>query len=222
LAPSSTVPAQGSGLTNRGQGRHRKAHRRECQALLGLKTSPTSCLATARSAGTPKGEAPAPAACKRDASPPSLAAPPPPDAPEQVAAANTAQPAATHLGSGLRIAGIACGAIGVVSVGNCHLLLRPGPSPIRTRYRVQTVPQLLDLSGRPARRDHAVGVLQRRCRSHRHRTLLYVLGWQATDAAAPSPGLRRCWTRAWLESPLQGVSLMRNHVSIVALFAGRS
>jgi hypothetical protein len=158
-----------------------------CQALLGLKTSPTSA-GDGEIAGTPKGEAPAPAASSVTPSPPSLAAPPPPDAPEQVAAANTAQPAATHLGSGLRIAGIACGAIGVVSVGTAIYYYTRAKS-YSDKVSGQTVRNSSDLSaGRHAETMQWV-FYSAGAAAIATGTLLYVLGWQATDAGRAVAGV---------------------------------
>jgi hypothetical protein len=121
-------------------------------------------------------------------SPPSLAAPPPPDAPEQVAAANTAQPAATHLGSGLRIAGIACGAIGVVSVGTAIYYYTRAKS-YSDKVSGQTVRNSSDLSaGRHAETMQWV-FYSAGAAAIATGTLLYVLGWQATDAGRAVAGV---------------------------------
>jgi hypothetical protein len=158
-----------------------------CQALLGLKTSPTSAGDGAIT-GTPKTEAPAPAAPSATPSPPSLVAPPPPDAPEQVAAANTAQTVATHPGRGLRIAGIAFGAIGVVSVGTAIYYYTRAKS-YSDKVSGQTVPNSSDLSaGRHAETMQWV-FYGAGAAAIATGTLLYVLGWQAPDAGRAVAGV---------------------------------
>jgi hypothetical protein len=84
-------------------------HITDCQALLGQKTAPEPKVAVAP-------PAPAPAAPIVVPSPAPAVAPPVAPAPAQLDVASATPPAANP-GHGLRIAGIACGAVGAASVG---------------------------------------------------------------------------------------------------------
>jgi len=163
-------------------------HIAECEALVGLKTSPPTSAGAGAIADTPKTEAPAPAAQSATASPPSVAAPLPPDAPEQVALAKTARPASTHPGRGLRISGIASGAIGVASVGTAIYYYTRARS-YSDKVSGQPVPNSSDLSaGRHAETMQWV-FYSAGAAAIATGTLLYVLGWQATDAGRAVAGV---------------------------------
>jgi hypothetical protein len=147
-------------------------HITDCQALLGQKSAPE-----------PKAE---PAAAAPSAPiPPPVAVLPVAPAPEQVAAANeTSSP-----GRGLRIAGIACGVVGVASVGAgvyyytqarsysdkvSRQGLNPIPADQSAGKHAQTMQWVFYGAGAAA---IATG------------TVLYVLGWPAADAGRSVAGV---------------------------------
>jgi hypothetical protein len=162
-------------------------HIADCQALLGPKTSPTPAGA-GPTADTPVTDAVAPAFPSATPSSSSVAPLASPAAPEQIAAANPAQPAATNPGRGLRIAGIAFGAIGVASVGTAIYYYTRAKS-LSDKVSGQTVPNPSDLSAG----DHAETMqwvfYSAGAAAIATGTLLYVLGWHSTDAGRPVAGV---------------------------------
>jgi hypothetical protein len=156
-------------------------HIADCQALLGQKPAPepagTVAAAKAESAPT------APAAPSAAPSPPSAT-----PTPEQVAVASTPEPAANP-GRGLRIAGIACGALGVASVGTAIYYYtqaksysdkvsgqgaNPNPSDESAGKHAQTMQWVFYSAGAAA---IATG------------TVLYVLGWPSADTSHPTAAI---------------------------------
>jgi hypothetical protein len=160
-------------------------HIADCQALLGQKVAPE-----------PKPEAapPEPAGPSAAPSPPPVAemaviVPPAPLAPEQVAVANETSSPAAHPGRGLRIAGIACGVLGVASVGAgvyyytraksysdkvAEQGLTPVASDQNAGKNAQTMQWVFYSAGAAA---IATG------------TVLYVLGWPSGDAGRNVAGI---------------------------------
>ena len=156
-------------------------HIADCQALLGQKPTPEPARESAV-AVAPKVTVP-PAA---PSLPPAAASPAPP-APEQIAVASATQPAANP-GRGLRIAGIACGVVGVASVGTAIYFYTQAksysdkvsgqttlnPSDDSAGKRAQTMQWVFYGAGAAA---IATG------------TVLYVLGWQAADSGRTVTGI---------------------------------
>lgn len=145
-------------------------HISDCQALINEKTEPARDSAVALP--------PAPGAPSAAPNPPPAAVLPAP--PAEVAEASAAPPAANP-GRGLRIAGIACGVVGLGSVGTAIYYYTqaksysdkvsgqtiPNPSDESAGKHAQTMQWVLYGAGGAAIATGAV---------------LYVLGWQAGDA----------------------------------------
>jgi len=156
-------------------------HIADCQALLGQKATPEPARESAVAVAPQVAVAPA------APSPPPAAASPAPPAPEQVAVASATQPTANP-GRGLRIAGIACGVVGVASVGTAIYFYTQAksysdkvsgqttlnPSDDSAGKRAQTMQWVFYGAGAAA---IATG------------TVLYVLGWQAADSGRTVTGI---------------------------------
>jgi hypothetical protein len=151
-------------------------HIADCQALLGQKPTPEPARESAVVV-TPRVEAALAAP-----NPPPAAASPAPPVPEQVAVASATQPTANP-GRGLRIAGIACGVVGVASVGAAIFYYtqaksysdkvsgqgaNPNPSDESAGKHAQTMQWVFYGAGAAA---IATG------------TVLYVLGWPSADTS---------------------------------------
>jgi hypothetical protein len=151
-------------------------HIADCQALLGQKPTPEPARESAVVV-TPRVEAALAAP-----NPPPAAASPAPPVPEQVAVASATQPTANP-GHGLRIAGIACGVVGVASVGAAIFYYtqaksysdkvsgqgaNPNPSDESAGKHAQTMQWVFYGAGAAA---IATG------------TVLYVLGWPSADTS---------------------------------------
>jgi hypothetical protein len=184
-------------------------HIAECQDLLGQKRAPAPTSDSAV-AVAPKTEAapPAPAAPSAAASPPPAATSPPPvtpspppavaspppaavspatPVPEQFAVATSAPPAANP-GRGLRIAGIACGVLGVASVGTAIYYYAQAKS-YSDKVSGQTPPNPSDESaGKNAQTMqwvfYSVGAA-----AIASGTVLYVLGWRQADTSRGMAGI---------------------------------
>jgi hypothetical protein len=165
-------------------------HIADCQALLGQKSVPAPTNNSAV-AVTPKTETeaapPAPAAPLAVPSPPPGAVSPATPVSEQVAVSTTSPPAANP-GRGLRVAGIACGVLGVASVGTAIYFYAQAKS-YSDKVSGQTIPNPSDeSSGKNAQTMqwvfYSVGAA-----AIATGTVLYVLGWRSADTGRTMAGI---------------------------------
>jgi hypothetical protein len=152
-------------------------HIADCQALLGQKTVPEPKVAVAP-------PAPAPAAPIAPPSPAPAPAPPIAPAPAQIDVASAPQPAANP-GRGLRIAGIACGAVGVASVG-AGIYYYTQAKSYSDKVSNQTIPNPSDESAGKHAQTMQWVFYSAGAAAIATGTVLYVLGWQATDTSRPT------------------------------------
>jgi len=152
-------------------------HIADCQALLGQKGA-------AEAKPEPAPPAPAPTTPSAAPSPAPAAVPPAAPAPEQVAVTSATQPAASP-GRGLRIAGIACGVVGVASVGTAIYYYTRAKS-YSDKVSGQTTPNPSDESAGKHAQTMQWVFYSAGAAAIATGTVLYVLGWQAADASHPA------------------------------------
>ena len=157
-------------------------HIAECQGLLGQKAAPEPKAAVAPPSPAPAPAAPSPA--------PAMVLPPPP-APEPVAVAVATQPEATRAtnpGRGLRIAGIACGAVGVASVGTAIYFYTQAKS-YSDKVSGQTIPNPSDESAGKHAQTMQWVFYGAGAAAIATGTVLYLLGWPSSDSGRTTAGV---------------------------------
>jgi hypothetical protein len=148
-------------------------HIADCQALMGTKAAPEPKVAEAP---------PAPAPAAPIVVPPTAPAMAPPvaPAPARIDMASATPPAANP-GRGLRIAGIACGVVGVASVG-AGIYYYTQAKSYSDKVSNQTIPNPSDESAGKHAQTMQWVFYSAGAAAIATGTVLYVLGWQAANA----------------------------------------
>jgi len=154
-------------------------HIADCQALIGTKTVPETKAEAAPVVAPMQVPAPAPVVVA-----PPVVVPPPV---EQVAVAS-AVPEVAHPGRGLRIAGIACGVVGLASVGTAVYFYTQAKS-YSDKVSGQTVPNPSDESAGKHAQTMQWVFYGAGAAAIATGTVLYVLGWQAGDSGGARAGI---------------------------------
>jgi hypothetical protein len=148
-------------------------HITDCQALMGPKAAPEP-----RTEAAPP--TPVPAAPIAVPSPAPAVVPPVAPAPAQIEVAGTTQPA-DNPGRGLRISGIACGVVGVASVG-AGIYYYTQAKSYSDKVSNQTIPNPSDESAGKHAQTMQWVFYSAGAAAIATGTVLYVLGWQAANA----------------------------------------
>ncbi len=163
-------------------------HIADCQALIGQKPA-------SESKATPKVEAPlaavAPAPSTATPNQPMATLPVVAPRPEQVVVA-TATPPAASPGRGLRVAGIACGVVGLGSVGTAIYYYTQAKS-YSDKVSGQTIPNPSDESAGKRAQSMQWVFYGAGAAAIATGTVLYVLGWPAADPGRTVAGVAPIW-----------------------------
>jgi len=158
-------------------------HIADCQALMGTKAAPEPRTEAATPAPAPT--APIAVPSPPLAVPPVAVASPATPAPESIAVATT--PSANP-GRGLRIAGIACGVVGVASVG-AGIYYYTQAKSYSDKVSGQTIPNPSDESAGKNAQTMQWVFYSAGAAAIATGTVMYMLGWQAADAGHPSASI---------------------------------